>query len=551
MNTIVTIRTKEIVHPRFGGVGFNVFHHWWNDEKTPILDDLINKRWHEMNPSFARIPDRLFCWDRSTLDSVAKTLAELKQTGTEIYMTSWYPQDVAPGPERADYAGRIADAMKYLVQVLGLTNISYYCMTNELEMNGQSNNLAHDLPKFKDYHAEILKAFKLRNLTVKLLATDAAGLGNCRQTIPWAIENMNDITGIYGGHHYVGYVWNGRIYENYPPDDPSFYPWWVKEMQWLSRTAQKAGKDFVLGEFGINANFGTKEKPDFRPCSDTPLESMSALQTAEAVVGAINAGIYATCYWTFMDFPDGALGPGPKTQIYGTFRCSGEDHSTRANYYAQGLLAKFFRGPATVFRVACDDSMLRVAALQHNGAETYSIAIISRLQGKRKVTINLENMETDQLFRKYVYDPANVPQNAFGDLQDAVSVVKMERGQMSDDIAGNVLTVYTTAYDDRSPAEVDGVRVIERLDDKPVVVWNHNRAHDLCYYRVYRSEKADFAPNPKVQIGSTRRTNWVDNGGNFKAKHHYKVVAVDQSGNVSPCTSSYQYKSIVEGPGKK
>lgn len=547
----ITIKTDRIVHPKFGGVGFNIFHHWCNDEKTPITEDVINKRWKELNPSFARVPDRLCFWDKSTLDLVARTLEELKQTDTEVYLTTWYTPDVAPGIERAAYATRVADTLEYLVRDHDLTNLKYYCMGNELWMNGQTNKLMHDMPKFRDYHMELFKEFRKRNLSVQLLATDAAGLGASKATIPWAIENMDEITGIYGSHQYVGLVW-GNYIEDYSPNDPSFYPWWLRNMQWYSRTAQKVGKNFVLGEYGIWGNYGTKESPLFRTHNDRPMEPMAALQLAEAVIGAINGGIYATCYWLFMDFPDGFLGSDTSTEPgLGMFKWSGTDHSTRASYYALGLLSKFFRGPATVFEVESADQMLRVAAVQHHKEKTYSIAVINRLAEEQEVTFSFTGELVDGIFRKYVYDPAKVPQHPFGDLPASVDAIKMEHGQLSDSIGGNLLTIYTTAYKDEFPVEVLDVRVIERLDDCPVVTWKPSKEPGICYYRVYRGESADFVPSIKTQIGSTRRTNWRDPTGNFEGRHFYRVAAVNQFGNVSPSKMSYKYKSILEGLDKQ
>ena len=57
------IHANDMVHPRFGGVGFHVFHHVHSSTKSH-LEQVIAKRWREMNPSFARLNDN---WHRSFL----------------------------------------------------------------------------------------------------------------------------------------------------------------------------------------------------------------------------------------------------------------------------------------------------------------------------------------------------------------------------------------------------------------------------------------------------------------------------------------------------
>jgi fibronectin type 3 domain-containing protein len=142
------------------------------------------------------------------------------------------------------------------------------------------------------------------------------------------------------------------------------------------------------------------------------------------------------------------------------------------------------------------------------------------------------------VFRKYVYDPNNVPQNPFGDLQPPVGTVAMKDGRLTDTAGALALSVYTMAYDDEPPAAVRGLKV-ETVEGGPRrLSWQANEAKDLCYYRVYRGEKADFTPDLKTQIGSTIATQFTDAAPGGAAagpgkEYHYKVLAVDSSGNAS------------------
>lgn len=146
---------------------------------------------------------------------------------------------------------------------------------------------------FKDYQAELYRAFNRQKLDVKLLATDAASGWS---SVDWASKKMDDITGVYGGHTYTEHAL----------DDPSFYPWWLAHMQDGTAIGRSKGKPFILGEFGTGQ--GEKDGADLpvKCCkfNETPQESMVGIQLSEAAIGAMNAGIYATAYWTFMDAPE-------------------------------------------------------------------------------------------------------------------------------------------------------------------------------------------------------------------------------------------------------
>lgn len=504
----VTVHTSNVVHPRFGGVGFHVFHHT-HDMSKDHLEQVVAKRWRELNPSFARLNDK-WDWDRAALDKVAAHVLRLKETATEIYFATWGPKDTEPGQERAEYARRVVDNLEYLVREKGCTNIKYYCMSNEMSLNGWGK-LRSDLPKFRDYHNELFREIRRRKLNISLLATDAAPLASWH-TIEWAAKNMDDITGVYGGHHYI----NRRH-----PKDERFYPWFLSEMERGVRVARRRGKDFILGEFGCKQDGRTLNGVKMDRCIywDTPTEPLVGIQLAEATIAAMNAGIYAMGNWTFMDFPDGYR----KTYInkWGTFRWSGSDYSTRAHYYAFGLLTKFLRGPATVFGVGSSDPRVRAAAVEHHGTKTYSVAVVNR----NKVPIELRlRLPLKARLRKYVYDPANVPFHPFGDLQEPAGTIDLDR-ELTDTVGAGCLVVYTTAYDSRPPAAVRDLTV----DGEGRLEWEPNEEQDLCYYRLYRSGE---------QIGSTIATQFRDTEATPGAAVRYQVVAVDQSGNTGPPASS-------------
>lgn len=515
----VRVDTRNVIHPSFGGVGFHAFHHVFPATERE-RNEVIFKRWRELNPSFARLNDSSG-WDRAMMDQAAEHMQRMKDTGTELYLTTWDPPDVPEGEARAAYARKVVDRLAYLVRQRGLTNIHYYCMTNELSLGGWGK-LADDLPTFKSYHQALSDALRERGLDIELLASDASPL-EWWWTIEWATKNMDDITGVYGGHHYIN---------DYLPEDERFYPRFLSKLEYGVGLARGKGKNFILGEFGAKQDGRTIGGVERDVCIywDTPEEPVAGVQLSEAAIAAMNAGVYAMGYWTFMDFPDDY---SPRyVNKWGLFRCSGADRSTRAPYYAYGLLTKFFRGPSTVYRVETGAPRLRVAALQRHGSGAWSIVVVNRGKHDVPLSISLAGEAVTAAFRKYIYDPTRVPQNPFGDLQEPSGEVAMKEGRMSDTVGAGTLTVYTTAYDARPPAPVQGLRVEQTAEGKPRLTWQANAEPDLCYYRVYRWASPQFTPVLSLQVGSTIATEFVDEATPTGGAH-YKVLAVDQSGNVS------------------
>jgi hypothetical protein len=507
----VSVNPSKVVQAHFGGVGFHVFHHIFAASDDD-LNEVIYKRWREMNPSFARMND-MWDYDRAMMERIAGHMAQLKATGTEIYLTTWNPPDVKDDKELDAWARRVADNLEFYVRTKGLTNLRTYCMTNELSL-GRWGNLVGDLPRFKKYHRALYDELKRRKLGVGLLATDASPV-DYWHTITWAAQNMDDITAVYGGHEY---------FNNHPPDDERFYPWWLRKLEEVVAVARSRSKNFILGEFGARQDGRTVNGIQQDRCVyfETPQEPLVTIQLAEAVIAAINAGVYGMGYWTYMDFPD-EYSPNYINK-WGTFRCSGADRSTRAIYYGYALLTRYFRGPSQAYAVSTDDPRVRAAAVQRWDSRAWSIAVVNRNGRDVALRIGMPSAGTGKL-RKYVYDPSNVKHHPYGDLPGPVAVVTVKQGRLEDRVLPGTLTVYTSAYDDTPPPAVTGMRV-EQTTEGNRITWQKSTATDICYYRVYR-----IANGVKQQIRSTITTTVLDKGAPASAR--YAVTAVDTSGNES------------------
>lgn len=516
----IQIHPRDVLQSRFGGVGFHAFHHVFPASQAE-LDQVIYKRWRELNPAFVRVNHDSH-WTAAQLDQAALHFQRMQETGAEIYLTTWSAPEPTGDAALHSYAHKVADQIEYLVRQKGITNLHYYCIANELTM-GEWGKLAQDLPQFKAYCQAFYDEFKERKLDIGLLATDASPVSYW-WTVEWAAQHMDDITAVYGGHHY---------FSEHLPSDERFYPWFLNQLRGMTALARTKGKNFILGEFGSKQDGRTINGVKMDVCVhwDTPEEPFVALQLAEATVGMLNAGGYALAYWTFADLPD------EYNQNYrnkwGVYKCSGSDRSTRSVYYGYGLLTKFLHGPATVVRVESSDPRLRVAALRHHGTGSWAVVVVNRNLRSVPVALAFTGQSLTGDFRKYVYDPAHVPQHPFGDLPPAAEVVSMRGGRLEDRVEAQSLAVYTSAFDCTAPAPVTGLEVVTSAGGNKQVKWQPNQEADLCYYRVYRHTGDRFDPQSAHQVGSTVATEFLDESPSEREQHYY-VVAVDQTGNPSP-----------------
>lgn len=284
--------TDSVVNEHLGGVGFHVFYHVHNAPRWHY-EQVFAKRWRELNPSFVRINDDP-AWSTARLDSVASYLEVMKDTETEMYLTSWGTQIIHKFPDKSDYVAHEVDNLAYLKHTKGFDRINYYCMANELSLDHWASML-DNLEYFKEIQSLFYKEFNSRGLDIDLLATDASPFSNW-PTIEWASEHMDNITGVYGGHHYIN---------QHDLFDASFYRFFYNKMKWGADLAKSKGKYFIVGEFGSKQNSNNIEgvRHDAMIYNNTPLESYAAIQSAEAIIAMINAGVYGFNYWTFSDFP--------------------------------------------------------------------------------------------------------------------------------------------------------------------------------------------------------------------------------------------------------
>jgi len=114
-----------------------------------------------------------------------------------------------------------------------------------------------------------------------------------------------------------------------------------------------------------------------------------------------------------------------------------------------------------------------------------------------------------------------------------------------------VLTVHTTvpsvwfitepdsghSVDNIVPTPPSGLVVAYNTEGGVLMSWEASDAPDLDYYRIYRSEQAEFTPSPGDLVYTTIDVEWTD-AVEDGWKYYYKVTAVDYAGNESEPASS-------------
>jgi len=544
----------------FGGFGFH------NNEAMlyPIIErehfnQKICKCYREISPGFMRTFGGYSDWTKEHMDAFAEYYEKMqKWTETPIYFACAKGKYHLTDEERRQYAEDVAENLDYLINEKKVGQLRYYCFSNELSINDWGG-LLKDLPLFQKYHEYLFSAFQKRKLRIGLLATDASSINNW-DTLDYAIENMKRITEDFCLHAYIA---------DFEPDNLDFYKYFYDKCY---ETAVKCcgcdGKRFILGEFGFTKRGSENEASfvrkngvikDVNIYNYTGEGAYAALMYAEGHIAAINAGVFATVLWTFVDYPDpytchcaerdsfakkwAMCEPFiSETQDVKYNKCGlmkwedDGDYSVREPYWCLGLMAKYCKRNAKVLDIENEDPLLRICALLNRDGSV-SICVVNRHkeQTELKVKLSLKHSKKLQPFRVYEYNSRNVCTNEFGDLQDYSTVLTLnEEAELEYTLLPESFTVLTTDYKTKSaPVFADNP---VRKDN--ILTWDAVTDSEHCYYRVYRGESEDFTPSINNQIAST-----IDTSLDFSARYlddsaimnvggnYYKVLSVDRSGN--------------------
>lgn len=546
------IKIKRSQYPGlFGGVGFHN-----NDAMLyTMLDEnffweKVCKSYREINPGFMRTFAGYANWTKEAMDKFAEYYEQMqKWTDTPMYLCVPSCPLHFNDEEIIDYCERVADKLAYLYFEKDVKHIRYYCLSNEMTRM-HFGTLMQDLPLFKKYHEAFYHAFLKRNLPVGLLATDAPQYENWK-TVNWAMKNMDEITDDYCVH----------IYEReHDIHNLEFYDFFYNKCLEIVQLCITNRKRVILGECGIQKlptamtdGNGSAESAQMsylkgvivdtcRYFQNPDEAAYCGLMMTEMSFAAINAGIYALAYWTYIDCPDpytsryssregfcktwGEYEPfiTPSLKVkynkWGVFKWEDDgNHDVRPHYWALAPLMKFFGRNAKVIETECSDPLLRSCAVMARFGGAVTMGVVNR--HKESVQIRLDTELFKKNIRVYEYDPYNVPYNKFADMQKPSAVLDKENPVWT--LKPESVAYFTTDYIEKdAPVYAQNLRL-----ENGVLSWDDVDDPNHCYYRVFAGEDSSFEPDDAHQIASTAACHIEAEEGPV-----YKVLSVDTSGNV-------------------
>jgi hypothetical protein len=528
---------KPVMRWLWGGFGFH------NSEATmtPMMseefrDQRVLKTFRELSPTYSRVFAGYWDWTQEAMDRFADYYdATFRQAGTTLYLAPGRMPTITEDFDPDAYAEAVASRLEYLVKKRKCVKIRYYTASNELSVGSTYAWFLSHWDVYVKVMKSLHRAFARHGLDIGLMSSDASGFNNLK-TIDWSIRDLNDVTDTYCWHLYskpVGMPGCPEI------GDPEMYKELYGALTNYVRICLGKEKRLSLGEFGVSAKKDFHKGPMCNDCGtgfnySAAGAGLAAMQRVEMGLCAMNAGCVSAASWTFCDYPDPFLredGDTPEEKKryevarfsghglnirynkWGLFRWDDENHdySSYPDLYAMGYLVKLFRKGARVLVSTTRDPSLRVGAVT-NPDGSCSIIVINWGERKNVRVANAHNV--DRPYRRYVYDSANPPFNAFNDLQPMSGTVEAKEGLVAVELPAKSITFLTTDYEDRVPAAVKGVKVADgRLTWEPVDDPDH------CYYRVYANGR---------QIASTVATSLSVNKDDVSS---FTVKSVDKWGN--------------------
>ena len=104
------------------------------------------------------------------------------------------------------------------------------------------------------------------------------------------------------------------------------------------------------------------------------------------------------------------------------------------------------------------------------------------------------------------------------------------------------------SVDNMSPQAVERVALVYKSAGN-YISWEKSDAPDLSHYEVHRGESEDFIPDETTLVGTTIKTNYVDEDGETE-RVFYKIAACDFSGNRGVSDTAEITVNVSETPYK-
>ena len=527
----------------WGGFGFHNAEASMSAMMTEeFRDERAVKSFREMAPTYSRVFAGFAKWTKDEMDRFADYYdATFRVVGTTLYVVPCRMPMITSDFDYDAYAENVASNLAYLVRTRGCRRIAFYCATNETSV-GPVYAWFTEHGHWDEYvklNYALFRAFRRHDLEIGLMTPDSSGERHIAD-IERATKDLREVTECYCWHLYDSKAVAGRL---------GNYGRWTNLFSRVVAIAGEHRRRISLGEYGIAGTYSPAAEQgcggvmrDGRCYSERfPAEApLAAITRAEMGLAAMNAGFVNAVLWTMADYPDPFLGyPGGDTprelaeheakdraafaldqnyNKWGVFRWCDEkrDYSARDDLYTMGYLVKLFRRGSRVLPWTTADATLRAGAVT-NPDGSCSIAVIN-WGGAKDLELVLP-VKVGKALRVYSYDSANVPRNAFNDLQAASGAVAADdRGIVRIAAPAKSMTFLTTDYVDRTPSPVRGIRFASG-----VLSWEPCADAEHCYYRVYRRGE---------QIASTVATKFARGLESAASADEFSVRSVDRWGNV-------------------
>ncbi|WP_158289322.1 carbohydrate binding domain-containing protein [Paenibacillus flagellatus] len=501
--------------------------------------------------------DAGFTWNSREMESLYKYVQGFKDAGVDLYVCLMsddpkymYPWLIAANTlgtspnagKYGEYAEHLAALVKQLVVVKGFTNVKY------VSFNGEPNNFFFTPPGITklDHYKATMTAVRNRlaseNLLayVKLIGPDISYADH--DTSDWLNDlatNIPDSLDAYSIH-------SGQS----KPDATSgaYYnliSGLISDIR--ARDPAAADKPFMV--------------TDYTP-TGTVRRAEDGLNAVALVANGLRAGASEFGRWTFAEdiwtwpFLANQTSTSFGDYGYGIVGSKQENFTPRPVYKATALLYKLVPKGSTTYKATTSNEAV-IPAIVRTAGGNHTIIVVNWSDTAADATFTLDT-PIGTTFRKYKFAPAELNTvDKFGEIPASFATKTVNGTTFTDTIPANTVYFYSDIADGTAPGQPTGLTAASPNFKQVRLQWTAVSDPDVAYYRVYRSETANFAPSLANKVGEI----WIKPGGApaFNDKnvdqgktYYYKVSAVDgmenegaASGQASVTVASESYTQTL------
>ncbi|MRN56733.1 hypothetical protein [Paenibacillus monticola] len=446
--TPVTVYADDALPQTFYGYGAQFDPYIGSDR---VIDPLTAAQWNTvlsrvdyMRMGFARVataPNAFsptltvgqYDWDTPEMQQLYKILDQLKSDGTTVLFSTWrmdYAGDDLTKNASETYADLVVDALDYLINTKGYTNIKFYQHTNE----PKSNKITW--AGYKQAMIWLKSKLAAKGLPVGVMAT-----GNQINTGLYAAANQLELApylGAYDIHYY--------------PSQASIASASNTEVLKRITDLSSAPKPLFITESGtLDGQTAADDQPNV-------VNSSYALHQVDMAMQAVLQGASGVSTWELDD--------AQHDRLWGMWDIFNAP-TPRPWFYTYSLLSRYVTGGSTIYKAAgAYDNQVRMLVARGASGSQWTIAAVNRGTADRQVNLTIPgvNQATWDVY-KYTdsYHPADA--NSLPVKDSVISNTDMSSSGVDITIPAGGFVLLTTY--DQSPvtgAPVNG-QALPLLDD--------------------------------------------------------------------------------------